>query len=80
MSQEDRPAVNIKESQAGEETTINTNIDVTSQLRNNIEMKDNRNYSDKLRSRFGEAFLLFAKMLESNTEKKITEKGKEKIR
>ena len=82
MSQEERPAVNKNESQAGEETKDNGNNDANNHLGNNSEKKDNRKYSERLRSRFGEAFLPYATMLESKAVKKDyrKRKGKHKMK
>ena len=83
MSQEERPAVitiNANVSQAGEEKRKTTLIGTTRKKSNEVKRKEKQQYSDKLRSRFGEAFLPFATMLESTGEKKDYRKRKGKYK
>ena len=83
MSNEGRPVVNatkVTASSAGEEgKTISEKRTITT-TDNKKRTKNMHTYSETLRSRFGEAFLPYAKMLESTKEKKEYRKRKGKNR
>ena len=79
MSMEGRPVVTatiLTASLAGEEAHTISDKWTTMTKDPNKKPNKKQEYSEKLRSRFGEAFLPFATMLESTNEKKDYRKRK----
>ena len=78
MSQVEKPVV--REEELLNKTKEGDNKDTAEVKKNNKNKAGEGVYSDELRSRFGEAFLPFATMLESIEKKEQNENEKGKIK